>query len=308
MKIAVVGFGYWGEILVKSLLHQKGLVDYLCTVDIDQSKRKKANKYNLDFFEEIDKVFPIVNALIIATPEHTHFKIARDCLLENKHVLVEKPLSLTLKHARELVDIANGNNLTLMVDNTFLFDESFLLLKKKINRSEIGRLLRIDSYRFSPNILRPLDSVVVDLLPHDLALFYSLLKRQPGKIEASCQALVNTYCDNAHVILHFGSMVTHSLISWTNPVARREMVFYGSKRALVWQKKDLSTDEILAFEYGKDTKLKLKEKLEIGSKDKTLERVLAEFFQSIKLKKEPKASGRSTLPQIEVLEKVLQKI
>ncbi|MCH7730069.1 Gfo/Idh/MocA family oxidoreductase [Patescibacteria group bacterium] len=308
MKIAVIGFGYWGEILVKSLLGLKNSYSYLCVVDIDTTKKKEARKYKLDFFKDANSALPRVESVIIATPEHTHYEIVKLCLLKKKQVLVEKPLSLKFRQAKELVDLSEKSSLTLMVDSTFLFDKSFLSIKEKIKKGEIGKLTRIDSFRFSPNISRPKDNVVSDLLPHDLSLFYSLFKKHPKKIKVDYQALKNKHWDNACVKLDYGATKTYSHLSWTAPNARREMIIYGSKGVFLWTKKDEFKDKISTFKYEKDSKLNLKDSMEIGDKDKTLQSVLTEFLGSINLKKEPKSSGRATLTQIKTLEKILDKI
>lgn len=308
MKIAVIGFGNWGEKLVNSLSGFKNIIDYLCVVDIDKSKKEKAKKYRLDFFLSYRQVYEKVDAFIIASWENTHYKIAKDCLLKNKHVLVEKPLAINYQEAKELVKIAQKNRLTLMVDNTFLFDKSFLFLKDRIEKNQIGLLFKIDSIRFSSNIIKPFTNIIVDLLPHDISIFYSLFKKQPFKINCDRQTLVNEYCDNAQIKMNFGSVVTCSFLSWTFPLNRREMIFYGSKRILLWQKKDINTDSIVCFKYNKRKKAKIEERIEMGDKGKVLEKVLSEFLLSILNKREPRTSGEKVLPEVKLLEEVLKKV
>lgn len=308
MKVAIVGFGYWGEILFKAVADLKKYVDYLCVVDRDLRKRQKATKYKVDFFEEIGPVLGKVDTFIIATWENTHYELAKKCLLRKKHVFVEKPLAITLKEARQLVKIAKKNDVMLMVDHTFIYDQSFCLLKEKIERGEIGRLLKIDSFRFSPNIIKPFTNVVIDLFPHELSIFYSLLSKRPAKIiKVNTHRLVNRECDSAQITLNFGSVVTNSFLSWTHPVPRREMVFYGSKGILLWMKKDGDTDLISHFKYDIVRKTVLEEQVEIKNKSDTLVSSLSHFFQSILEQKEPVTSGKKVLPEIKILEKVLRR-
>lgn len=306
MKIAVVGFGYWGEKLANSLSGFKNIIDYLCVVDIDKSKKEKAKKYRLDFFLSYRQVYEKVDAFIIASWENAHYKIAKQCLIKNKHVLVEKPLATNYQEAKELARIARENKLILMVDNTFLFDKSFLFLKGRIKQGQIGKLLRIDSFRFSANIIKPFTNVIIDLLPHDISIFYNLLNKQPQKIEVNSETLVNKYCDNVQIKMNFDSVVTNSFLSWTYPFNRREMVFYGSKGVCLWQRKDKDTDEIKFFNYGQDKKINLKKELVIGDKKETLKNVLGNFFESILKHKEPLTSGQQVLPEVKILEKVLK--
>ena len=86
-----------------------------------------------------------VEAIIIATPIHTHFLIAKEALLRNKHVLVEKPITTTIKDAEELIQIAQKNNLRLMVDHTFVYTSAIRKIKDIIDSGQLGDILYFDS-------------------------------------------------------------------------------------------------------------------------------------------------------------------
>ena len=62
-----------------------------------------------------------VDAVVIATPVHTHFELAKRALLQGKHVLIEKPMTSSVREADELMDLASKKGLTLMADHTFLY-------------------------------------------------------------------------------------------------------------------------------------------------------------------------------------------
>lgn len=309
MRVAIIGFGYWGEILFKFTVGLKKYIDYICVVDKDLTKREKAIKYKVDFFESIEQVFEKVDVFIIATWENTHYELVKQCLLRGKHVFVEKPLAVNLKEVRQLVKIARENNLILMVDHTLIYDKSFCLLKKKIERGEIGELLKIDSFRFSVNIIKPFTNVVIDLFPHDVSIFCSLLDRRLAKIDmVNTNRLLNKQCDSAQITLNFGSVVTNSFLSWTYPIPRREMVFYGKEGVLSWEKKDSQTDIIKRYLYNTENKLEIKKETEIGQKNKTLLTVIEAFFQGVITLSQPLTSGEKVWPEIQILENVLKEI
>jgi len=308
MKIVIIGFGYWGEIILKTLKNLKG-IDYLCVVDKNPDQKKKAKGHKIDFFNDINQALKQVECVIIATWENTHYWITKKCLLEKKHVLVEKPLALSFKQAQELVKLAKKNNSTLMVDSTFMFDKSFLLLKERIKKGQIGELQQIDSFRFSCNVSRPWSNVVMDLLPHDIAIFYALLKKEPQSLKVvNFSRLFNKQIDNAQIAFGFGSVIANSFLSWTTPLNRREMIFYGDRGVFVWQKEDADTDVILRFKYRPKREVDLKERIIMKAKKKTLENALEEFFQSIRNRRQPLTSGEEVLPEVKILEKVLNLI
>lgn len=308
MKIAILGFGYWGEKLLKSLLSIKMKNDSLWVVDIDKKKQEKAKKYGVKFSTDIKLVYSKVDAFIIATWENTHYELTKKCLLNKKHVLVEKPLSFTYNQAKELVKIAEKNKLTLMVDNTFLYDKSFLLIKKEVEKGKIGILKQINSFRCSTNIIKPFTNVIFDLFPHDISIFYSLLrpKLSPMRINLHCWKLKNKNYDNAWITLNFNSVVINSFLSWTYPLNKREMVFYGSQGSILWRKKTDNSDDIIFFKYIKGKTREIK-KIEVDKKKETLKNVLKEFIKCILNKKEPKTSGKKVLPEIKILEDIYKK-
>ena len=81
----------------------------------------------------------------VATPAHTHFAVARDCLLAGRHVYVEKPFTQTTAEAETLVALAAEHNRKLCVGHDQLFDPAWLALRDRIARGEIGDVTHVES-------------------------------------------------------------------------------------------------------------------------------------------------------------------
>ncbi|MGC4049845.1 MAG: Gfo/Idh/MocA family oxidoreductase [Paludibaculum sp.] len=81
----------------------------------------------------------------IATPAHTHFDLARQCLLAGCHVYVEKPFTQTAAEAETLVAIARESGLQITVGHDQLFDPAWLDLEERIARGEIGSVTHVES-------------------------------------------------------------------------------------------------------------------------------------------------------------------
>ena len=81
----------------------------------------------------------------IATPAHTHFDLARQCLQAGKHVYVEKPFTQTASEAETLVAIARERGLQICVGHDQLFDPAWLTLKERVARGEIGPVTHVES-------------------------------------------------------------------------------------------------------------------------------------------------------------------
>ncbi|HNT68465.1 MAG TPA: Gfo/Idh/MocA family oxidoreductase, partial [Syntrophorhabdaceae bacterium] len=122
--IGVIGFGYWGPNLVRNFSElQKSKVLAICDARPERLKsaqlRYPGVETTNDFRELMDHKG--IDAIAIATPVSSHYELAMESLKAGKHVLVEKPLTMTSEQGARLIDEAEKRSLTLMVDHTFLY-------------------------------------------------------------------------------------------------------------------------------------------------------------------------------------------
>ena len=121
--MALVGVGRWGKNLLR-VLNELCDVAYCCNKsDIDAqgwvNQRYPHIECTFDYQEVLSN--SSIDALIIATPINTHGSLARQALEADKHVFVEKPLSMSSAEATELVGSASERGLRLFVGHLFLF-------------------------------------------------------------------------------------------------------------------------------------------------------------------------------------------
>ena len=84
---------------------------------------------------------------MIATPVHTHYRLAKAALEAGKHVLVEKPITSNADQARELVDLAKKNGLTLMVGHTFVYNPAVEAVREIVQSGQLGDIFYINATR-----------------------------------------------------------------------------------------------------------------------------------------------------------------
>ncbi len=118
---------------------------------------------------------PRVEAVVIATPVGTHFRLATAALEAGKHVLVEKPLATSVREAESLVRLADTRGLTLMVDHTFIYSPSIRKIKDLVDQGALGDIYHIDSVRINLGLIQNDVNVLWDLAPHDLSIVDYLL-------------------------------------------------------------------------------------------------------------------------------------
>ena len=125
------------------------------------------------------------DAYTIATPAKTHYKIAKKIIKAKKHVLIEKPMTFSIREAKELVELANFNNVNVMVGHVLLFHPALTKIKNIINQGRIGELQYIYSNRLNLGKVRTKENVFWSLAPHDIAIFHYLTDSTPKKISAN---------------------------------------------------------------------------------------------------------------------------
>lgn len=87
---------------------------------------------------------PEIDLVSIASPNETHFELAKRCLLANKHILVEKPMTATSAQAEELIDLAKKQGKILTVFQNRRFDGDFMTIQKILNENLLGEILNVE--------------------------------------------------------------------------------------------------------------------------------------------------------------------
>lgn len=201
IKCAVIGAGYLGKFHAEKYTLLDGC-ELTAVVDIDERAAKQvAAKYNTTALTNYRDLLGKVDAVSIVVPTSLHHKVARDFLNNGSHVLVEKPITVTLDEADELIAIARDNKLILQVGHLERFNPALLGLDDFQNKP-----LFIESHRLSPFNPRANDvSVVLDLMIHDIDIILALVDSEVERIDASGTAVLTQGTDIANARLVFKS-------------------------------------------------------------------------------------------------------
>ena len=239
INIAILGYGYWGCNLVRNLYKFSNCkISYI--VDKDINKLKEANKLYPDLKCVLNPINAIkdktVNAVVIALPASQHYKYAKLVLQNNKHLLIEKPATNSYKKLKELVNVAKKRKLQLMVDYTFLYTPAVRKIKELFDNNVIGDILFIESQRLNLRTFRKDVNVIWDLAVHDISIIQYLLEKKPRKVFVQCGAFFNSkIIDLAHITLEYRkNQVANIYSAWKNPVKKRNLVVYGTKKCIMY--------------------------------------------------------------------------
>lgn len=317
--IGIVGFGYWGPNLVRNFAGNE-LSHVVAVCDLDATKlyackRRHPQIPTTNSFRDLLRD-PKVDAVVIATPVHTHFELALAALDAGKHVLVEKPLAQTSEQVLRLVDEAARRKLTLMVDHTFLYTPAVQKIRELMLQGQLGEIYYYDSMRSSLGLFQSDVNVIWDLAVHDISIIQYILDEDPVAVSATGSCHVTGSPENmAHITLFFESKcVAHVSVNWLSPIKVRQTFVGGSKKMIVYD--DLEpTEKIKVYDKGITLNAPSENAREfrIGyragdmwaphvSTKEALETEVEHFIECVSTGASPTSNGLSGLRVIEVLE------
>lgn len=239
LNVGAVGYGYWGPNLIRNFMELPGS-DLCAVADLDTARlqhvkdRYPTIRLTTSNYEELFHAG--LDAVVVATPPHTHYRIVRNCLEHGLHVLVEKPLTLNSEEGCELIRVAEANNRVLMVGHTFEYNPAVRALKQMIDSGELGEIQYIDAVRVSLGLFNSHLNVIWDLAPHDISILLHLLGAMPIGVAAQGTACVQDGIEDvAYMTMRFpNNVLAHIRMSWLDPCKTRRITVVGSKKMVIY--------------------------------------------------------------------------
>ncbi|WP_171632569.1 Gfo/Idh/MocA family protein [Paenibacillus plantarum] len=178
MKIGLIGFGKWGPNIAKEIsLHNSLELAAICDVNnlrlLDAEKLYMKNN-DIFFTTDYHKLFcDQIDTIVVSVGMEDSFGIAKNVLLANKHLFIEKPFTLTCEHAEELQNIAVQRGLTIHIDHLMIYHSAIIKIKSILVES--NSILTFEATRVTTGKSKGLAELLWDLAVHDLAVLDYLL-------------------------------------------------------------------------------------------------------------------------------------
>lgn len=198
VKVAVIGVGHLGKSHAR-LYRELAEAELVGVCDKDPSKKEIADNLGVPFYSNYRDLMGKVEAVSVVTPTATHYAVAKEFLAKKIHTLIEKPITLKLEHAEELIGLARANHCALQVGHIERHNPGF----KRIE--EIAHNIRFfEIHRLGPFTGRINDcGVVLDLMIHDLDIVSRLIKSEVASYDAVGVNVLTPYEDIANVRIRF---------------------------------------------------------------------------------------------------------
>jgi len=317
LRLGVIGCGRIAQAHFAVIENLKEKVDLIAVADADEKRAREAKerfgaKTFTSQFEEVLHHSGI-EAVIIALPNHLHHPVALQAAMAKKHILVEKPMAINTKEAKEMVEMAKRNGVTLMVGQSRRFSDAVFELQRRL--PEIGELFRIQ-ISFLVHFPTPPTGwwkrseeagglIILLQGSHSIDSILTWIKKMPRQV-LTFSSRQNTQWegeDEADILLSFdqGELASVHLSLNTSP-AVHEALLVGTKG--VMRLTEYATEKPFGFGYHLDLNGKRIVSGEQVPSNYTLQ--LREFIEALRGRRKPVASGEEVLKTMRVLDAAKQ--
>jgi len=239
LKLGVVGCGYWGPNLIRNF---RSLPDCQLAMMCDTQEQRLRHLKTL--YPEVEGVMDYesmlngagLDAVAIATSVGLHYEMAKASLLAGKHTFIEKPMARSSAECEELIELAEAKGLVLMVGHTFLYSSPVRMIKRIVDRGDIGELRYISCRRLNLGLYQKDINVTWDLAPHDISIALYIMEKLPERVNCLGHSNVTPGVEDiTSLSLTFakGRFATITS-SWLDPRKVREITIVGTRRMIVY--------------------------------------------------------------------------
>lgn len=307
-RVAVIGAGVMGANHVRLAKVVPG-VELAGVVDADAARASAAAGEGVPTFADVEDLIAaeVADAVVVAVPTPLHHRTVMACLAAGLHVLVEKPIAATLGEADEMIAAAADAGVVLMVGHVERFNPVVLELAKLIEDP-----LHIEADRIGPFSDRVKDSVVLDLMIHDLDIVRMLAGSEVTEVSGIARSVRSDELDLASVHLQFASGATATLTAsrlGQQKVRQLLITQLDSHITADLVRQDIAVNRVAHVEYVADGGTRYRQTgvvevpfIEIRGEPLALE--LAEFVAAIEENRRPLVDGEAGRSALELVGRV----
>ncbi|WP_373525071.1 Gfo/Idh/MocA family protein [Nostoc sp.] len=226
LRVAVVGAGHLGRIHTR-LIQSVDEVELVGVADsVEEARQRVAAEFHTAAFASHHELIGKIDAAIVATPTKSHHAVGLELLKAGVHVLIEKPITLTVPEADELVAAAAARRLVLQVGHVERFNPALAAVEPHVSNPKFIEATRTSGYTFRSTDI----GVVLDLMIHDLDVVLSLVRSEVIDVQALGIAVFGPHEDMAHARLVFANGCVANLnASRTSFDSHRKMQIYAER-------------------------------------------------------------------------------
>lgn len=305
MRVLAIGAGRWGANIIRTLHGLNALAGVV--ESHDETRAKCATNYpGVPMHASLDEALnDTFDAATIATPAPTHFEVATACLNAGLHTFVEKPMTLAVRDAEVLNELAQQKGRVLMAGHLLLYQPAVQFLKSAIRDGKIGELISIHQERLNLGRARNAENVLWSLGVHDVAVAQFLVGAAPVSVSSSGKSFLNRGIeDDVYLHVEFEGGVQSNLhCSWLWPTMRRQTTVIGSKAMLVYDEVNQTVTLHDKHIDGNLENVNQGESVVFEGAGQPLELELSHFLECARTGKRPDSDGSSAIEVVKIMER-----
>ncbi len=319
LRAAVIGVGMMGRHHVR-LYAEMEEVELVAVADTDEAVAQRVGRsYRLkvytDYRDMVDGEGPDI--VSIAVPTQHHAEVACEVMRRGVHVLVEKPLTLTMAEGQQIIDIAESEGVKLMVGHIERFNPAIIEIKRRLKKQELGRVFQVHARRLGPFPDRVGDvGVVLDLATHDIDVMRYLLGSEVERVYAEIERKAHESCEDLlSGLLRFSNGAIGVLdVNWLTPTKVRQLAVLGERgmyladyltQDVFWYKNSESSSDwhtLSIFDgVGEGDMVKV-----LIQKKEPLRAEIESFLAAVIEDLEPQVNGRDGLVALDLAQKLIE--
>ncbi len=238
LKAAVIGAGVMGSHHARVYAEMDN-VELCAIADPDATaadrigRRYRSTVYG-DYRELLEREH--IDLASIAVPTRLHQKVACEVMSRGIHVLIEKPLALSLEEGEDILDCAERSGVKLAVGHIERFNPAVVEIKRRLDGHELGRIFQLHARRLSPFPGRVQDvGVILDLATHDIDVMRHLLSCGVERVFAETERKAHFSCEDlVSALIRFTNGAIGVLdVNWLTPAKVRQLAVLGERGMLL---------------------------------------------------------------------------
>lgn len=323
LRLAVIGVGHLGRIHAR-LAAGIPEIELVAVVDSRPEARDAlAAETGARPVAHYRELIGEIDGAIVATPTVTHHEVASELIRAGVHVLVEKPITPSVREAEELVQLARRRQIVLQVGHVERFNPALVSVQERLHEPKFIEARRQSGFTFRSTDV----GVVMDLMIHDIDATLSLVKSPVVSVDAIGISVLGDHEDMVSARLHFANGAVANLVaSRTSYAPARTMQVYTPTRfasidfatrkaTVVEPRMDVLRRDFHVNELNDETRNRLREKLfeELLVKEEVpavetnaIEQEQIDFARAIRTGSEPRVTGADGRDAVAVAEMVLE--
>ncbi len=299
IKVVVVGVGSLGSRHARIYSEIPG-VELVGVLDTDQKRTEEiATQYNCRPFANLEDIPSSVEAISVVVPTDRHYEVAEVLMDRGYHLLIEKPITDNVSHARELLRLAEKSDLLLQVGHVERFNPGILELEKIVKEPRF-----IECHRNAPFQPRGTEvGVVLDLMIHDLDIILYLVSSPVASLEAVGATILSKHEDIANARIKFKSgCIANITTSRVSPTKMRKIRIFQDDAYI-----SLDYMAQTAQIYRKEAGRIIADELPIP-RGESLKLELESFVEAVRLGGKPQVPAEGSLAALEVAVAVTEEV